>query len=134
MATAHKILRIVFAMLRDDRPYRDPQIDYEARTAIKNKARWLKMLRKANLLQEVAEQAAKQLRPAPDGVRAGPPPVATPELTPVGWLRCFRGIDTLTAVLLLAELHDVQRFPTARCICIKTGRPHLGNGSGDTTS
>ena len=76
MATAHKILRIVFAMLRDDKPYRDPQIDYQARTAIKSKARWLKMLRKANLLQEVAQQAAKQLRPAPDGVRAGPPPGA----------------------------------------------------------
>ena len=30
-----------------------------------------------------------------------------PYREPVGWLRCFRGIDTLTAVLLLAELHDV---------------------------
>lgn len=79
MATAHKILRIVFAMLRDDKPYRDPQIDYQARTALKNKARWLKMLRKANLLQEVAQQAAKQLRPAPDA--AGPPPGAAPEPT-----------------------------------------------------
>ena len=25
--------------LRDDKPYRDPQIDYQARTALKNKAR-----------------------------------------------------------------------------------------------
>ena len=49
VATAHKILRIVFAMLRDGKPYRDPQVDYQARTAIRNKARWLKMLRKANL-------------------------------------------------------------------------------------
>jgi transposase len=31
----------------------------------------------------------------------------------VGWLRCFRGIDTLTAILLLAELHDFRRFPSA---------------------
>jgi transposase len=31
----------------------------------------------------------------------------------VGWLRCFRGIDTLTAVVLLAELHDFRRFRTA---------------------
>ncbi|MDO8678243.1 MAG: IS110 family transposase [Acidobacteriota bacterium] len=29
----------------------------------------------------------------------------------VGWLRCFRGIDTLTAMLILAELHDFRRFP-----------------------
>ena len=37
------------------------------------------------------------------------------------WLRCFRGIDTLTAMLLLAELHDVQRFPTARALVAYLG-------------
>jgi hypothetical protein len=31
----------------------------------------------------------------------------------VGWLRCFRGIDTLTAMLILAELHDFRRFGSA---------------------
>ncbi len=68
MATADKILRIVFAMLRDGKPYCDPQIDYEARMAIKNKARWLKMLRKANLLQHVVgRKPAEQLRGAADG-------------------------------------------------------------------
>ena len=44
VATAHKILRIAFAMLRDGKPYQDPQIDYAAQTSRKNKARWLKML------------------------------------------------------------------------------------------
>jgi transposase len=29
---------------------------------------------------------------------------------PVGWLRCFRGIDTVTAVTLVAELHGSERF------------------------
>ena len=83
VATAHKILRIVFAMLRDGKPYCDPQIDYQVRTAVKNKARWLKMLRKANLLQEVAKKAAEQLRAAPDGAGAGPPPSgAAPEPAP----------------------------------------------------
>ena len=72
MATAHKILRIVFAMLRDGKPYCDPQLDYQARMAIKNKARWLNMLRKANLLQDVVRRkAAEQLRGAADGGRAG---------------------------------------------------------------
>ena len=71
VATGHKILRIVFAMLRDRKPYRDPQIDYAARTATRNKARWLKMLHKANLLQEVAK-AAERLRAASDGSRATP--------------------------------------------------------------
>ena len=72
MATAHKILRIAFALLRDRQPYRDPEVDYQAQTAIKNKARWLKMLRKANLLQEVARAAAKQSGGGRNGTRAGP--------------------------------------------------------------
>jgi len=32
----------------------------------------------------------------------------------VGALRCFRGIDTLTAMGLVAELHDFMRFDSAR--------------------
>jgi transposase len=32
----------------------------------------------------------------------------------VGWLRCFRGIDTITAMTILAELHDFTRFHSAR--------------------
>jgi transposase len=39
-----------------------------------------------------------------------------PYLEPVGWLRCFRGIDTLTAMLILAELHDFRRFGSARAL------------------
>jgi len=37
-----------------------------------------------------------------------------PYREPVGWLRCFRGIDTVTAITLVAELHDFRRFATAR--------------------
>jgi len=33
---------------------------------------------------------------------------------PVGWLRCFRGIDTLSALILLAEVGDFQRFRRPR--------------------
>jgi transposase len=32
----------------------------------------------------------------------------------VGYLRCFRGIETLTAMTILVELHGVERFTTAR--------------------
>jgi transposase len=32
----------------------------------------------------------------------------------VGWLRCFRGIDTVTAIILLAELHGFERFENPR--------------------
>jgi transposase len=37
-----------------------------------------------------------------------------PYREPVGWLRCFRGIDTVTAVSLIAELYDFRRFTSAR--------------------
>jgi transposase len=39
----------------------------------------------------------------------------------VGWLRCFRGIDTLTAILMLAELHDVRRFHSPRALMAYLG-------------
>lgn len=47
------------------------------------------------------------------------PEVATlatvePWVRPVGWLRCFRGIDTLTAATLLLEVFDFRRFGTPR--------------------
>jgi transposase len=32
----------------------------------------------------------------------------------VGWLRCFRGIDTITAISLVAELHGFERFEKPR--------------------
>ena len=32
----------------------------------------------------------------------------------VGWLRCFRGIDTVTAMTIVTELHGFERFRTAR--------------------
>ena len=37
-----------------------------------------------------------------------------PYREPVSWLRCFKGIDTVTAVCLVAELHDFRRFRSAR--------------------
>ena len=39
----------------------------------------------------------------------------------VGWLRCFRGIDTLTAILMLAELHDFRRFQSPRALMAFVG-------------
>jgi len=29
---------------------------------------------------------------------------------PIGWLRCFRGIDTVAAMTILTEVHDFRRF------------------------
>jgi transposase len=39
----------------------------------------------------------------------------------IGWLRCFRGIDTLTAMLILAELHDFRRFASAPALMAYLG-------------
>jgi transposase len=40
----------------------------------------------------------------------------SPYQEPVAWLRCFRGIDTVTAVSIVAELHDFRRFRSARSL------------------
>ena len=50
-ATAHKMLRIIFAMLRDDAPYRDPGIDYDQLFVQRNAPRWLRMLHRHGFLQ-----------------------------------------------------------------------------------
>jgi transposase len=54
-----------------------------------------------------------------------------PYREPVAWLRCFRGIDTLTAMLILAELHDFRRFPNARALMAYLGLVPSEDSSGD---
>jgi transposase len=55
-----------------------------------------------------------------------------PYREPVGWLRCFRGIDTLTAILILAELHDFRRFASAPALMAYLGLVPGENSSGET--
>jgi transposase len=50
----------------------------------------------------------------------------------VGWLRCFRGVDTLTAMLLLAELHDFRRFQSPRALMAYLGLVPSEDSSGET--
>jgi transposase len=54
-----------------------------------------------------------------------------PYREPVGWLRCFRGIDTLTAMLLLAELHDFRRFQSPRALMAYVGLVPGEDSSGE---
>jgi transposase len=56
---------------------------------------------------------------------------AAPYRTPVGWLRCFRGIDTLTAMTLVTELHDVRRFTSARALMAYIGLVPSEDSSGE---
>jgi transposase len=55
-----------------------------------------------------------------------------PYREPVSWLRCFRGIDTVTAVSLVAELHDFRRFRTARALMAYLGLVPSEHSSGES--
>ena len=55
-----------------------------------------------------------------------------PYRTPVGWLRCFRGIGTLSAMILLAEIVDFQRFPHPRALMAYLGLVPSEYSSGQT--
>ncbi len=54
-----------------------------------------------------------------------------PYREPVGWLRCFRGIDTVTAVSLVAELHEPGRFASARQLMSYLGLVPSEHSSGN---
>src|SRR5258708_34715973 len=49
----------------------------------------------------------------------------------VGALRCFRGIDTITAMSLVAELHDVMRFESPRQLMAYLGLVPSEHSSGE---
>jgi transposase len=64
------------------------------------------------------EQAVEQM--------AGQEPYATP----VGWLRCFRGIDTVTAMTIVSELYGFARFNSARDLMAYVGLVPSEDSSG----
>ena len=49
----------------------------------------------------------------------------------VGWLRCLRGVDTLTAMTLLTELHGWERFRTPRELMSYLGLVPSENSTGE---
>lgn len=82
--------------------------------------RWLRRLR----FDDAVDQAVfdnymldiEQIAARVDSLNAALEQVAQSETYAerVGWLRCFRGIDTVTAMTLLAEIHDFRRFEHPR--------------------
>jgi transposase len=46
-------------------------------------------------------------------------------------LRCFRGVDTVTAMTILAELHEVRRFPRAPALMAFVGLVPSEDSTGD---
>ena len=60
----------------------------------------------------VVEQAVERVKALDDEIEALSK--REPYAAPVSYLRCFRGIDTLTAMSIVAELHGFQRFTHPR--------------------
>jgi transposase len=52
---------------------------------------------------------------------------------PVAWLRCFRGIDTITAMTFVCELHGFERFQSPRQLAAYLGLVPKVFASADTT-
>jgi transposase len=50
----------------------------------------------------------------------------------VGWLKCFRGIKTITAMTVLTELHGFQRFSSARGLMAYLGLVPSEHSSGES--
>ena len=57
LATAHKLLRTIVAMLRDNRPYIDLGIDYDKLLVDRNAARWLRKLEEHGYLSSIRSTA-----------------------------------------------------------------------------
>jgi len=53
LGTAHKLLRVIHAVLRNDRPYEDPNIDYARLVIDRGAPRWIRALKPHGLLEEV---------------------------------------------------------------------------------
>lgn len=49
----------------------------------------------------------------------------------VAWLRCFRGIDTIVAMIFVAELHGIERFESPRALAAYLGLVPTVYASGD---
>jgi len=52
IAIGHKILRVIFVMLKNEKPYFDPGIDYEELNVSRNAPRWLQALNKFGYLPQ----------------------------------------------------------------------------------
>ena len=50
----------------------------------------------------------------------------------VAWLRCFRGIDTIIAMIFVAELHGIERFESPRSLAAYLGLVPSLYASGDS--
>ena len=55
-----------------------------------------------------------------------------PHREPVAWLRCLRGVDTVTAMTLVTELHGFERFHSPRQLMAYLGLTPSESSSGES--
>lgn len=53
IAIGHKMLRVAYTLLKDDKPYKDPGIDYKGMMIARNAPRWLKALHEYGYLGDL---------------------------------------------------------------------------------
>jgi transposase len=111
---------------------------HEGRQWTQKHLRWVRTLRLGDAVrQEVFEDYLAELCRRVD--RLGRLDAAVEDLAgqspyrvAVGWLRCFRGIDTLAAMTILTELHGFERFVSARQLMSYLGLTPSEDSSGLT--
>ena len=54
IAIGHKLLRVIYSLLKNNKPYKDPTIDYKELVVKKNASRWIKALEKFGYLHTAA--------------------------------------------------------------------------------
>ena len=58
VATAHKMLRVLYVVLRDAKPYHDPEADYEELMVRRNAPRWIRSLQRYGLIERAPARNA----------------------------------------------------------------------------
>ena len=59
VATAYKLLRVLYVMLRDAQPYRDPEADYEELMGSHNAPHWIRTLQHYGLIDHHRSPTAR---------------------------------------------------------------------------
>jgi len=54
IAIAHKMIKVIYSLLKAKMPYRDPGIDYKALVIDRNASRWIKNLKKYGYIEIVS--------------------------------------------------------------------------------
>ena len=57
IAIAHKLIRVIYTLLKKRQPYIDPDTDYEGLMVRKNASRWLHKLEEYGYLRQVQQRA-----------------------------------------------------------------------------